>query len=140
MSMYSEILNQISSKYDQENIIIIIDDLLDSFFTTGQNFEEILKSKVPANLAVFFKKDQVFLNDLKKQILDMQIINLTIAVNLSKDSLSKIVNWVKKTIGSNYLVSFDLNENIIGGVQIEHKGKFLDYSVKKYLNITLNKW
>lgn len=134
--MYSDILSYIKAKSDQQQVVAALDDLLDSFYES-KNFDELVRKNFSQNFAPFLKKDQTFLNDLKTQVLNMKDVNLTIAVNLPLESLDKIISWVKSNLGSDYLVEFDINPELLGGVQIEFNGKFYDYSVQKYVNLML---
>lgn len=64
-------------------------------------------------------------------------LGLIVALELDETTKSDIYNWFKNVVDSNFVLDFTVDPEILGGVQIIHKGSFADYSLKSKLKKVL---
>ena len=130
--MYSDILNLIHTQSDRQLVIEGLDDLVATLYTTN-SFEALAQSKFPSNFLPFLKKDLNFLEDLKKTVSQMKVLDIYLALTPSMQIQDTIYFWVKKNLSPNVYVNIYTNPDLIAGAQIDFQGKSADFTIRKYL-------
>lgn len=70
---------------------------------------------------------------------EADVITLRVAVSLDLPDIANIYSWFEKANFKNFLLDFEIADNIYGGCQIMHKGKFLDLSLKNKIKEYVSK-
>ena len=129
--MYSEILLQLRTISDVDTLKEEIDILLNSLYKS--NFEETLYSKVRKTIVDSLVRVGAIhespLRSLQKQLSDLRVLKLTLALEPTPALVDNISSWVKTNVGEDVVLDLDLNSDLIGGAQIAFAGKYADYSL-----------
>lgn len=72
-----------------------------------------------------------FLEQLRKSLLSLPVINLEIAFNPEKETIEKIYQWFLKSLKQKVILNFKINPRIIGGLILEYQGKIWDDSLRE---------
>lgn len=141
-----QILNQLSTKSEADQLSSALDLMVDSLYNVKKNrMESVLKKSVPSEMNESFKKIfldfgndkekiRSFLTQLKTALQNLKVLKLTLAIEPSKDSIEKINNWVQLNIGSGIILDLYEDSKIMGGAIIEMEGIYKDYSLRKRLD------
>jgi len=148
--MYSEILRYAKTDEEKELLVKEVELLLESIYkTTEENFDNVLKTKVRSGVAVAIRdalnsnKIEIgkLLTDLQSEIKKLVPMRITLAIEPTEEMLEEMYNYITKHVTGIYLV-VSVNKALIGGMTIEFKGKFYDFSLKEKLgkmNIMISK-
>lgn len=74
------------------------------------------------------------LNDLVKKLDSFEVIKIIIAIEPTIGILETISSFIKKNTNKRILIDFEIQKEIIGGLQIIYKGKYYDVSVLSLIN------
>lgn len=72
-----------------------------------------------------------FLQLLKKYLTSLPKIKIEIAFEPERKTLKKISQWFKENLKKKVILDLKINPKIIGGVKIEYRGKWRDFSLAK---------
>lgn len=146
--MFSEIVSQIRTSEDKYLSLREIDMLLSSMYKMGgKSFEPTLEKHVRGEFANLLRNEakkeganlEKFLKDLQSQIISMKEIILEIAFEPSSESVWRIYDYLAKSIGQEFVISFLINDDIVAGAVISFQGKFHNGSVKEEAINFINK-
>ena len=137
--IYSDIANLIATKADLNLMNSELDLLENSLYKTGVNsFDSVLREKVREGLRAIIK-EPADLKKVKEYVNQIKFLELTLAVDPTKKTLDRIINWVAETINQRVALDIKIDQSIIGGAVIIFEGKYFDGSVKAKLEkITQN--
>lgn len=71
--------------------------------------------------------------ELKQDLEDMSVLELTLAFEPDKETIGMFYNWGRENIGKNILLSLKTDPEIVGGAIISYEGRYNDVSVAKKL-------
>lgn len=136
---FSEILTMVGTREEYQLLNEELNLLGNSIYKTGaEGFDVTLKnsvreetSRLISSLNVPDKKDLI--EKLKKELSKLEFIELTIAIEPTTYFVGKISGWVKNKIGQNIAIDIKVDKEMIAGVILAFKGKYLDLSLKKDL-------
>lgn len=69
------------------------------------------------------------LNDLIKKLKEMEVIRVTLAIYPTVSILEIVDKFLRVNLKQKVVIDFDVNKEIIGGMQIIYQGKYCDMSV-----------
>jgi len=75
-----------------------------------------------------------------KELKKIEFIDLTVATEPSSQTLRKISDWIKNSVGQNIAMNIIVDKDIIAGAIISFKGKYLDLSTKSQLDSAIKKY
>lgn len=149
-----ELKQSIKTKEELSEFIYALDTLRASLYKTKINaFDEAIKESVSDQLGRLIgktlkknkikptnKKDlEEFLSNLKEELGNVEVLNLTLAYSPTPASIEKICDWVRDNISEDLVLEIDENSQIIGGAEINFRGKYRDYSLISTLSENSNK-
>lgn len=110
-----------------------------------QSWEEVIKTKVPSGLAGDFnsvsaENRKLFLDDLNKQMKELKVLRLRIAVELPLADLEQICLWARKNLQPDIILDVEVDPALIAGAEISFQGKYVDMSKKTELEKILEKY
>lgn len=138
---YSDILSTIRTTEEAREFEEEIALLLQSQFKVGkQRFASILSTEVRATTSSIIAKLPVsgrkqFLEDLHKKLQERKVLRLTLAFEPSEAIIEAISAWVRENLGQEWVLSLSCDPSIVGGCVIEKEGKYMDYSVRRKLDL-----
>jgi F0F1-type ATP synthase delta subunit len=141
------IFSHIYSITDRAYILEKLSILEAGIFSTKKSFEEQVHEQFSLFLAesllhtakelniTFNSPDitQKFLRDVQEMLKKVPLVTLRIAITPNDDIVRSVSKWFDAAMGEKVLVSFLVDTSLLGGVVIEWKGTYLDYSLKKRL-------
>lgn len=74
------------------------------------------------------------LEKLKKLIIELPVLEMTVAYTPSEKMERTILSWAQENLGSSVVLRFKNNPALIGGAIISFQGKMHDYSLQKKIN------
>lgn len=145
--IYSDILRRIKTVDQARELNSEIDILLDNLFKTETNaFEkelnsisavnsQMLKEILIRNYGSFENKAMIkeYLIGLKEEIQKLKVLKLSLAFEVSKNSIDNLFTWVLKNQGVGIILDIKTDKSLLGGVIIEFNGKYKDLSLRKAL-------
>lgn len=94
--------------------------------------EAVIETKTdPSNLTSL----KSLLSAVSESLNTLEEVSLTLAIDPSQKTLDKLSDTLKKTFGINSVMSISIDPDILGGAIVILNGRYLDYSLRKKLNI-----
>ncbi len=120
--MYSDILDQVTTKPELDTLVGEIDMYRDNMYRSG---------KEPVREVLVKYKDE--LDKLRQAALDLPVVRLTLALTPPGNWILEIRNWVIKAVGEVVVLDMAVDKSILGGAIVENAGKYGDYSLRKMI-------
>lgn len=145
--MYSELFTSLQTTEDRRILLKEIDLLLESLYKQNdQSFEKVSQNNVRNQTMVYLEKiflekpdKDVVLKELKKILESVDILELTIALEPTRQLIDRVSDWVKKNLSEGTLIRFEIDKRIVAGSKIIYKGSYHDFSIsKKIVELTTN--
>lgn len=73
--------------------------------------------------------DGIDLNELLKQVKNFEVVKVTLAIEPTIGITDLFDNFFKTNLNKKVLFDFEINKEMIGGLQIVYKGKYFDLSI-----------
>jgi F0F1-type ATP synthase delta subunit len=136
------------TKTQMEYLINKINEISERLFVVGNNGESILSSVLTEEDKYYFdnycKKNNMVYDtpeSLQKacegyilSLKELQLITLTISFEPTVTSLQKIGKAIELTLGYPVLIDYKYKPGIIGGAEIEYKGKYFKFTLAELVN------
>jgi F0F1-type ATP synthase delta subunit len=125
-----------------------IDQLLSSLYKTDkQQFNEILEnnqtlkeyllsgnsSSESPNLSPQSPNVSELLNDLKGSLLKKERVRVSLGFEPGTPLIDEMYDKVSSFVGDSFVLDVEVRPELLGGLQIAYKGKFLDLSLRSKL-------
>ena len=120
--MYSDILDQVTTKPELDALVGEIDIYRDNMYRLG---------KEPVREVLVKYKDE--LDKLRQAALDLPVVRLTLALTPPGNWILEIRNWVIKAMGKAVVLDMAVDKSILGGAIVENGGKYGEYSLRKII-------
>lgn len=75
---------------------------------------------------------------IREELLRAKIFKITVSFEPTNIFADKVSAWVKQNVGSDVVVDFEIDPEIIAGAVITFSGRFTDYSYKDKINEAIN--
>jgi succinate dehydrogenase flavin-adding protein (antitoxin of CptAB toxin-antitoxin module) len=137
--MKEEVFSQIRTKEEVENLLRVIDQLLASLYQRrGRLAADLVLPEFLNKELTKFDRDhpevtEKYLWELKKQLLNLPVVKLSLAFKPPSDLLERIVLWVRSKMEPKGILEIVVDEGVIGGAMITFNGRYQDFSLKKSL-------
>lgn len=137
--MYSELLKATSTKDEVEVLIGELNLLIDSLYSSEEggftNALAKIRNTTATIVETYFQANtesdrEGQLRDVVKKLKDMSELQLTVAYDPPRETLLKIVAWLRANVADNVVLDIRTSPSTIAGVVISYKGKYHDYSYK----------
>ncbi len=145
----SELFSKLKTLEDLEILKGEIDRLENALYQTNVNYNDILKNDIRDWVSEVITREskevgfEKYLEKIKKDLISIPVLSASVSFEPSTSFIEKLSLWLKSNISSDVVVDLLLNTQIIGGIQMSFKGKYLDLSLRKKIskeleNITLS--
>jgi len=137
--MSSDIQALVQTRRDLGILMSQLELLEQSLYKTGEeHFDAVVDSRITNDIAEMIKRDlsvekgqeintrREYLRELKKTLLSIKQIRVTLAINPTRKLIEKIHNKITRFCG--YTVILDIK---LAGITIAYEGKYLDYTFMK---------
>lgn len=137
--MREEVFNKIRIKEEVENLLIVIDQLLAGLYQRRDRLAaDLVLPEFLNEELIKFDRDhpevtERYLLELKKQLLNLPVVKLSLAIEPPSDLLERIVLWVRSKMEAGTILEIVIDEGVIGGAIITFNGRYQDFSLKKSL-------
>lgn len=71
------------------------------------------------------------LNDLKKQLKSLEVVKIILAIEPTVGIVELVDNFFKNNLKKKVIFDFEVDKEIIGGMQLIYQGKYLDLSIEQ---------
>jgi len=145
--MYSELFASLQTTEDRRLLLRELDLLLQSLYKQNdQSFEKISEESVRGSTMTHLEKifqanpdKDAVLKEIKKLLEGVNIVELTIALEPTRQLTDRVSGWVKKNLSEDALIRFEIDKKIVAGAKIIYKGAYHDFSTsKKIVELTSN--
>lgn len=143
--MYSDILTSIKTINDKRELEIALRQAQPSFNQPGVDVVKVVDQFIPIkfakklNFETFKDTDpEKYFLGLLTEIDNLEIINLTIAIDPTQQLIDTICEWLGKNLSQAPIVDFLVDARIGAGVKIEYKGKYEDLSAQSKIETFTN--
>lgn len=148
---YKPIHDQILTTQQNELILDALKQAKNSIFDQTKKSHEILKNKLPFDLAdLIFEsakeanidledsnQAQNFYKEIETSLQNRPIVDLTLAFGPSYELLQKISNWWNKNIEPNILLNIKIDKKLVAGAIIGYNGIMKDFTLRQILGTYL---
>lgn len=77
------------------------------------------------------EKQQRFIKKLKKILLSLPQVKITLAFSPSKEFIKEMALWLERRLKRKIILEIFVRPEIGGGAILEYEGKYLDFSLRK---------
>lgn len=130
--MYSEILNLIKTKEDQNDLLMSLRELVLELEQPNKTTAELLNKFIPVkyisgiNIENVNQNPKEFFLNLISEIEKLAIVKLEIGFDPTQDFIDTLYVWFDNNIHEHVVLEVNTNPSIILGAKIGFKGKFFD--------------
>lgn len=137
MSSLSEILELVVSRDDLLVVSEVADKLESSLYRQGEalDYQQLEESSDNPELAKriirTFKDSEekrTLIKHLNETLKNARVLRLSLAVNPNRAALEKIALWVKKNLGGDVILEWEIDPEVVAGAKIAFGGKYGDFS------------
>ncbi len=105
----------------------------------SEDFENYLQELEKKGLASQSPSQQLeFFEKIKKTVQELPQIKLEIAFQPSNNFLLKVKEWLKEATGQEMILDVTQNPELVGGVTVEYRGKYINLSLAKKIDELLS--
>lgn len=147
-NMFDQILSKLKTTEQADRLV---DELINlkanAFKPSAPALEELvlkeLSTSYGEDLLLIIKQNkpvdvQKFINEFIEVLKNLPVLNLTIAFEPRSKSIDHFHAFITQNISKNILMNIEIDPSIVGGAQITFNGKYIDFSLKKLLEVELN--
>lgn len=136
--MLPELWSLVRTTEDVQALISEIDALEVSLYKVGVgNWDETLMNKVRFSVAEIVKNElphdldsrKDYLRELKKKLLELPILKLTIPVDVTDKILEEISDNLRRDLNAEIIIELEKERSILGGAIVSYSGKYIDLSL-----------
>ena len=137
--IYSELSSFIETEEEKDHLVEALEEISQSIYKMdGSKLRAEIESKIDSRIAGILEgvpQDELkkVLNDLKLKVSSMPIAHITLSFNPTAGFVKKLHAWILENL-KEAVVSVVVDPEIIGGLNLELGGKYLDLTLKKKLN------
>jgi len=138
-------LGLVHTKKDIEEVILQLDDLINSLFNVNIDIEkkmdEILPQDKKQKIMEIVKRNKIdikdtlqfqnFLKELQQRVENIPVIMLHFAFNPKEEILRSVLNWFLENLKKEVVLDIEVDQNLIGGAVVVYNGIYKDYSLRK---------
>ncbi|KKU63082.1 MAG: hypothetical protein UX87_C0035G0005 [Candidatus Amesbacteria bacterium GW2011_GWA1_47_16] len=142
--MSSDIQALVQTRRDLGILMSQLELLEQSLYKTGEeHFDAVVDSRITNDIAEMIKRDlsvekgqeintrREYLRELKKTLLSIKQIRVTLAINPTRKLIEKIHNKITRFCGYTVILDIKVDPSLLAGITIAYEGKYLDYTFMK---------
>ncbi|GEM_PF-5910900 len=130
---FNSIFAGLRTKDERDELLRIIAELKKSSFQSHAiDIEKIIKDTPFEKFATELKElssDSAKLMSLSETLSALSILELDIVFQPTQEAVIKISEWIKKNVGTNVLVDFQHDQELIGGARIIFQGRSREFAL-----------
>jgi F0F1-type ATP synthase delta subunit len=149
---YEDIYINIHTVEEKAQVLGGIEIILEHIFKQGvYDMAKIIDTEIPYTVAIPLKTllikpplegnakiQREFLEGLRN-ILDMlRIINIEIAFDPTKETISLLAGWIRKQIGKDVIMQLTQDRTLLAGARISFEGRYKEVNLSSILEMVLN--
>ncbi len=138
--IYSDILRQIRTKSDADELLAELDGLSESIYKTDPAALEATLSTFRSSHAAFIRAalaggiDKLTLiKELGAQVAALKPVSLALAFEPTEEFAERLHEWLIQNVGEGVVLDFEVKPEIIAGAIISYNGRYLDFSLSNFL-------
>lgn len=136
--MSSQIINNIRTTEERDKLTTEIDIMLASLYQAGAldralNSQvrswvaQIVRSELPSDLS----QGESYLRAIKEEIEKIKVIELKLAFEPTEVTIDKISAYLRESLQTPVLISFEYDPRILGGAEIKLGGEYRDFTLRR---------
>ncbi|KLO23250.1 hypothetical protein X275_03395 [Marinitoga sp. 1197] len=98
-----------------------------------KNFNRYIKVLVYKNRQLMIPMVYTLLEQKNNELKKFAKVDITIPYNINKDMINELKNIIHQKTGRKVILNTKLDEDLIGGIQLQLEDKIFDYSIKGIL-------
>jgi hypothetical protein len=135
--MVSELLQRLRTQDDLEILRGELDVLRNAIYQSGTNYSDVLKNEVRGWVSEIIGREskdrdiKEYFDEIDKSLSSVPVLAVAISFEPSEKFVEKLSTWLKENISKDLVVDILFNTQLIGGIQLSFRGKYLDLSLRK---------
>lgn len=132
--MYEAVFQLIETKEDKLKVLNAISKYRSSAYMLNQKKSggNRIDSAIDEVIGrVSDSQKETTLRELEAKVSALKILELTISYDPPAEHVSEFAGWVKKNIGSDFVLDLGVDQSILGGAKVTFDGFYTDQSLKK---------
>ena len=135
--MVSELLQRLRTQDDLEILRGELDVLRNAIYQSGTNYSDVLKNEVRGWVSEIIGREskdrdiKKYFDEIDKSLSSAPVLAVAISFEPSEKFVEKLSTWLKENISKDLVVDILFNTQLIGGIQLSFRGKYLDLSLRK---------
>ena len=142
--MFSELTNDIATVEDRQELELATKEVIIHLGQPNADLHALVSRYLPVyfyrklNMDLISQDPHTKLSKLLQELNQMEIAEVTIAIPATVDIVSLILNWLRRNIDKNIILSIKTDPLIGGGLMLTYKGKYVDLSLSQKIRTTAN--
>lgn len=141
----------ISTVFERDSLLTFLDQFDQIIFNITIDVKSWVKENTHADIKVAVEEyfDENILStspeelfgkskSLRKVILSLDTLVITVPVELEKEFRLKLVAWVTKTLNRSIILDIHIDPSLIAGATIESSGFILDHTIRSFFEKRLS--
>ena len=147
--MDSDFLLNLKSKDDARELTSSLDILINAGYRSDIDIyallKKVIRNDIADDLVDGIKQNQEnwadYLQSVKQKVANLPIIEITLPIRPSSETLDVISDWVRVNLNSQLLVDIFYDPSIVAGAKVSYLGKYFELTAVGLLNerLRLNK-
>jgi hypothetical protein len=131
----SKVFRLLYTTEDVRELVSGIESIQAAIYKGKADFDKELHQSVSSLFTEIFETEsqgnwEKYLDDLKQELLNLKVLEITIGTELNRNSLEEIGDVAKKFISDRVVLDILVERSILGGAILSINGKYKDYSLK----------
>lgn len=133
---YSEILANVKTVDEAENLVFDIENYISNSFKldTSNEMKWATLSLINKYITNDEKLDQEFLKGLIEALQKAPLVKIETAFEPRVSTIEAVSKWVKTKVGSETLIEVKKKSELLLGATVSFDGKYVDLTLKKFLD------
>jgi len=131
----SKVFRMLYTTEDVRVLVTGIESIQAAIYKGKADFDKELHRSVSSPFTEIFESEaqgnwEKYLDDLKQELLNLKVLEITIGTELNRNSLEEIGDVAKEFISDRVVLDILVERSILGGAILSINGKYKDYSLK----------
>lgn len=134
--MNSQIITKLRTKEDLDLLQGELELLKNSLYQKDRNYKEVLENDIRSWVSEIVTSEskeagiEKYLEDAEAGLKSVSIVSAVIAFEPSDSFINRFSVFIKTNVSPNAVIDFLFNRELLGGIQLSYRGKYIDLSLR----------
>ncbi|GEM_PF-2275223 len=147
---YEDIYANIRTVEERGAILAGIESILDALYRKDKDVPSLIETNMPRAVVVPLKRNLLandasldvrkeYLEGLQNALQKLQVLSLEIAFDPTEETITTLINWVRKNIGSTVIMDISLDRTLLAGGRISYEGRYKEINLARLVEEVVRK-